>query len=437
MSTRGDIIRGAGGYLQRRGESDVLVGRPHSTLGTNGDVRVSMAEGVPRLYAKAGDTWYFTSLSDSDNPTLQLGTPGTSVDIEGDITMLGDTVFSSGAIKMGSASGGNIMLGHDVGSAGNGTYNISIGFETGDSIDEGYLTAVGNVMLANYAARYLTTGDYNICIGQAAGGTNNSTSIQGADNNVCIGRNSDTKANNDASGIAIGYGAKTGNEALALGKDADAADSCIDIRAAGSTRIYVDANGLVGIGTASPGQLVECVSNSNAYLILNANASGAGTDNAGIFLEEAGNNVWAIRFSGGDSNRLEILDTDFDDGVIMAQGGTGFSDVSDERVKTDLVTISDAVDKINTLRAVNFKWKYGREDRRTKNNVGLIAQDVYKVLPEAVTIPEGDYEVTDHPVIEGEKQAQNTWAIDKSKLVPLLVKAIQELSAKVTALENQ
>ena len=322
MSTRGDIIRGAGGHLQRRGESDVLVGRPHSTLGTNGDIRISMAEGVPRLYAKAGDTWYFTSLSDSDNPTLQLGIPGRSVDIDGnitltssdvtvkitgdgldveesnlnfanfgstariglvashniyltstsialreattdritldsdgDITLAGDVIFAStiGAIKMGSASGGNIMLGHNVGSTGHGLWNISIGFDTGNSINEVTGDALANVMLGASAAKYLTLGSYNVCIGQAAGGTSNSTSIQNADNNVCIGRNSDTKANNDASGIAIGYGAKTGNEALALGKDADAADSCIDIRAAGSTRIYVDANGLVGIGTASPG----------------------------------------------------------------------------------------------------------------------------------------------------------------------------------------
>ena len=201
-------------------------------------------------------------------------------------------------------------------------------------------------------------------------------------------------------------------------------------------RFTILNGGNVGIGTASPGTMLEIATNDNAYLTLNCDASGAGSDNAGILLEEAGTNVWAIRHNGGSSNRLEILDAGFDDGVIMAQGGTGFSDVSDERVKTDLVTISDAVDKINSLRAVNFKWKYGSEERRTKNNVGLIAQDVYKVLPEAVTVPEGDYEVTDHPVIEGEKQAQNTWAIDKSKLVPLLIKAVQELSAKVEALEN-
>jgi hypothetical protein len=213
-------------------------------------------------------------------------------------------------------------------------------------------------------------------------------------------------------------------------------DGTSTIHSEGTATAITLKDGNVGIGTASPGTLLECASDGNVYLTLNCDASGAGADNAGVLLEEAGTNVWAIRHNGGSSNRLEILDAGFDDGVIMAQGGTGFSDVSDERVKTDLVTISDAVDKINSLRAVNFKWKYGSEDRRAKNNIGLIAQDVYKVLPEAVTVPEGDYEVTDHPIIEGEKQAQNTWAIDKSKLVPLLIKAVQELSAKVETLEN-
>ena len=84
--------------------------------------------------------------------------------------------------------------------------------------------------------------------------------------------------------------------------------------------LILGSSSKLGIGTDSPGQLVECVSNSDAYLILNANASGAGTDNAGIFLEEAGTNVWAIRFNGNTGpNRLEILDTDFDDGVIGQQ----------------------------------------------------------------------------------------------------------------------
>ena len=196
--------------------------------------------------------------------------------------------------------------------------------------------------------------------------------------------------------------------------------------------------GNVGIGTLNPGTALEVHSDGNSILTLNADRTGtSGQDNAGIYLENQNSSVWAIRYSSGDSNRLEIYDAGFDDGVQLAQGGSGFSDISDERAKTDLVTITDAVDKINSLRAVNFKWKYGNEERRTKNNIGIIAQDVYKVLPEAVYIPENDYEVVDHPIYEGEKQAKNLWTVDKSKLTVLLVKAVQELTDKNEALEKR
>jgi len=196
--------------------------------------------------------------------------------------------------------------------------------------------------------------------------------------------------------------------------------------------------GNVGIGTLNPGTALEVHSDGNSILTLNADRTGtSGQDNAGIYLENQNSSVWAIRYSSGDSNRLEIYDAGFDDGVQLAQGGSGFSDISDERAKTDLVTITDAVDKVNSLRAVNFKWKYGNEERRTKNNIGIIAQDVYKVLPEAVYIPENDYEVVDHPIYEGEKQAKNLWTVDKSKLTVLLVKAVQELTDKNEALEKR
>ena len=195
--------------------------------------------------------------------------------------------------------------------------------------------------------------------------------------------------------------------------------------------------GNVGIGTLNPGTALEVHSDGNSILTLNADRTGtSGQDNAGIYLENQNSSVWAIRYSSGDANRLEIYDAQFDDGVQLAQGGSGFSDISDERAKTDLVTITDAVDKINSLRAVNFKWKYGNEERRTKNNVGIIAQDVYKVLPEAVYIPENDYKVVDHPIYEGEKQAQNLWTVDKSKLTILLIKAVQELTKRIEELEK-
>jgi hypothetical protein len=121
----------------------------------------------------------------------------------------------------------------------------------------------------------------------------------------------------------------------------------------------------------------------------------------------------------------------------MNQDETSWQAISDQRVKTDIVEIENAVDKLNTLQAVNFKWKYGSESKREMDNLGLLAQEVYEVFPEAVDYhdPE-DFKLVDHPTIEGTKLAENAMGVSYTNMIPALVKAVQELSAKVEALEN-
>ena len=119
----------------------------------------------------------------------------------------------------------------------------------------------------------------------------------------------------------------------------------------------------------------------------------------------------------------------------MAQGASDWSDISDERLKTSITPIENAIDKLNAFQAVNFKWKYGSEEKRTENNIGFLAQEVNEVVPEAVDSHDNeDFKLVDHPVHEGQKQAQGSWGIRKAVLIPVLVKAVQELSAEVKEL---
>ena len=111
---------------------------------------------------------------------------------------------------------------------------------------------------------------------------------------------------------------------------------------------------------------------------------------------------------------------------------------SDISLKTDISSISNALSKINSIRGVNYKWKKYKEGasnpnpeeitedmwtemrpKRDINRIGVIAQEVNEVLPEAVN--------TD---MDGK------WTVKRGLLVPLLIEAVKELSAKVTALEN-
>jgi len=103
--------------------------------------------------------------------------------------------------------------------------------------------------------------------------------------------------------------------------------------------------------------------------------------------------------------------------------------VSDDRLKTNKISITDALNKVISLNGFTYEFsdtaiELGYTDDERK--VGLSAQEVEKVLPEAVgsaAINEG--KDTDYKTVQYEK------------LVPLLVEAIKELSAKVSTLEDK
>ena len=95
---------------------------------------------------------------------------------------------------------------------------------------------------------------------------------------------------------------------------------------------------------------------------------------------------------------------------------------SDERLKENITTIEDALEKVNAIRGVEFDWKAdhikkrGGEDicRAPAHDVGILAQDVKKVCPEVVA-----------------EKEDGTLGVKYEKLIGLLVQAINELSAKV------
>jgi len=107
----------------------------------------------------------------------------------------------------------------------------------------------------------------------------------------------------------------------------------------------------------------------------------------------------------------------FNSGQYMAFNATSWTAQSDERKKDIIEPIENAIDKVNSLRAVIGKYKADEEERRRSF---LIAQDVQKVLPEAV-----------------EASNPDDLGIQYTEVIPLLVASIKELSAKNDALEAE
>ena len=104
-------------------------------------------------------------------------------------------------------------------------------------------------------------------------------------------------------------------------------------------------------------------------------------------------------------------------------GGTTYATTSDYRLKEDLVAISEGLIKVNALKPTNFKWIDG--DVRVD---GFIAHEVQEIAPDAVVGVKDAVDSNGNPIYQ---------QMDQSRLIPIMVAAIQELSQKVAELEAQ
>jgi len=99
------------------------------------------------------------------------------------------------------------------------------------------------------------------------------------------------------------------------------------------------------------------------------------------------------------------------------------SESSDIRLKTDISAIKNSLEKIHKLSGNTFKWKKivmpGTLTRPGDLDIGVIAQEVQKVLPDAVTEHNGYLNVAYH------------------KLIPLLIEGIKDLSGQVDMLKTE
>lgn len=107
-------------------------------------------------------------------------------------------------------------------------------------------------------------------------------------------------------------------------------------------------------------------------------------------------------------------------GVYINSGSTAWSAYSDARLKTVTGKYETPLADINQLEPVKFTWNW---DESKKPAVGLLAQSVEKVVPEAI----------DHAKLQNTDDQTEYMSVRYSELIPLLVASIQELQAKLKA----
>ena len=109
-------------------------------------------------------------------------------------------------------------------------------------------------------------------------------------------------------------------------------------------------------------------------------------------------------------------------GDIVAEGDVVAYNSSDIRLKDNIQVIQGSLDKIDGIRGVEFDWneKSPGWARERGHDVGVIAQEVEKVLPEVVVERKSGY-----------------LGVDYKRLIPLLVESIKELKQEVENLKKK
>ena len=105
--------------------------------------------------------------------------------------------------------------------------------------------------------------------------------------------------------------------------------------------------------------------------------------------------------------------------VYSTSDGTLTNSSSDKSMKKNTARLSDTLALVESLEPISYYWRDKHQKKLgSQREIGLIAQDVQKYLPEVV-----------------EENGDGTLSLDYSRLSVVLIGAVQELSARVRSLE--
>ena len=347
-------------------------------------------------------------------------------------TAFGHATSATGYISFASgwgtiASGiSSVAMGRD--SEASGRVSFSMGDRTVASGDGSVAMGIGSKALTvgaiaigtdAYSYNGIALGNSAVSIGAGGFAVGYMTRASG-ENGIAIGCGS----------IALGdYSVSIGTSTIAKGSGAVAMGGTTTASGSGSTSIGLNtiAKPYVSLVIGQYNDTTLCYSQTemnvlDPILIIGNGLSTDQRSNALTVYKDGrlalGNIVASEMLDVNGNARLRGLPSGNGDALVADTEGKLFRSASDSSLKYDVKLLTDGLDKVQKLRAVTFNWK-GEENK--SRSIGLLAQEVERVLPEAVFT---------NPV-------DNLKGINYSEITPVLIQAIKEQQQQIESAKQE
>jgi len=334
-----------------------------------------------------------------------------------------NTAYGYLALKTNTTSSFNTAVGYAALQNATGDTNTAIGYNAASSA----LTGSGNVAVGNNTLVACTSGQSNVAIGNFAGYSNTT-----GGSNICIGLNTNFTNTSGNGNIAVGGDSLRYNTA-----SYNIAIRGLYANTTGSGNTGIDALSSNTIGYFNVGV---------GYGAINNNVSGS--SNVGIGVESLGSTTsdsnTAIGRASGDTNTTGTNNTfvgyqargssaTTSNNITLGNSSittlrcqvTSITALSDARDKTDVKPIQSGLEFVKKLNPVSFTWNTRDGAKVGLPDMGFIAQELMEVQNQTQTIPN----LVSHDNPEKLEAAYGA-------MFPILVKAVQELTAEVETLKK-
>ncbi len=215
----------------------------------------------------------------------------------------------------------------------------------------------------------------------------------------------------------------------------------LDVEAGNNTHTVVMQSGAVGINTTAPQAWLD-VRGTTKILSETGTQTGTiwtGTSNMdGMEISAGGGDLWVgIQRRGGAPLHLSKPTGTIEESFIIfsvsgvpggvgaitynGAGGVIYGTTSDKRLKENIHATKFGLEALKAVKVYDYNYK---ADSQKTLATGVLAQELHQIYPQAVRVG-------------GDDEKIKPWQVDYSKLVPMLVKSVQELNEKVESLESE